>query len=128
MEANQLLEAGNYRALSPAEAKTLFPESICETDSPSSSSPSETIETGHKSDVTGNFLLEFSQAFQRIVGTEKEGPSPYWPRVLVAIYRMFSDQISISSLLAFLLWIWIWILTWALMSPSLRWPFSNQYE
>ena len=127
-EANQLLEAGNYRALHLDEAKTLFPESIFETDSQSSSSSSETIETDHKSDALGNFLLGFSQAFQRIVAQEKEGPSPYWPRVLVAIYRSFSDQISISSLLTLLLWIWVWILTWALIAPSLRWPFSNQRE
>ena len=128
MEANQLLEAGNYRALSPAEAQTLFPDNTFEADSKPALLASEQIETVHKSDVTGNFLLEFSQAFQRIVAREKEGPSPYWPRVLVAIYRRFSDQISISSLFAFLLWIWVWILTWALMAPSLRWPFSNQNE
>ena len=127
-DANQLLEAGNYSALNSDEIKTIFPEGILEADSQPSSSPSETIETDHKSDGTGNFFLEFSQAFQKIVAKEKEGPLPYWPRVMVAIYRRFSDQISVSSLLTFLLWIWVWILAWALIAPSLRWPFSNQDE
>ena len=125
-DANQFLDAGNYSALNPDETKAVFPESIFETDS--QSSYSETIETDHKSDVTGDFLREFSQTFQRIITKEKEGPSPYWPRVMVTIYRSISDRLSAYSVWTFILWVWVWILTWALIAPSLRWPFSNQDE
>ena len=124
-EANQFLEAGNYRVLNPEETMGLFLESRFETGFPPSSSPSEARPTDQTGEGRGNFLLEFLQAFQKIVAKEKEGPLPYWPRVMVAMYRRFSDQIAISSLLTFLLWIWIWIAAWVLIVPSLRWPFSN---
>jgi hypothetical protein len=127
-EASQFLEAGNYRTLNPNELELLFPKDVSDATSKPSLSSSKAIENDYENDMTGDFLIGFSQVFQNIVAKEKEGPSPYWPRVMVAIYRRFSDRISVSNVLTFILWVWIWLLAWAVITPSLRWPFSSQNE
>jgi len=58
----------------------------------------------------------------------QDGPPPFWPRAMVAIFRRFSDRFSASNVLIFILWVWVWWLSWALIIPSLRWPFVNPEE
>lgn len=120
-QANELLEAGNYRALNPGETKILFPKNILDKPSP----PPERIES-EQGVERENFFFGFSQEFQAMVVKEEEGPSPYWPRVMVALFRGFSDHLSAFSILTFILWIWVWLLACVLILPSLRWPFSSR--
>jgi len=127
-DANQLLEAGNYRALNPDETRILFPEKILDTASRAQVPPPEIIESKQRIGVRGNFFLGLLQEFHDIVAKEKEGPSPYWPRVIVAVFQRFSDRLSAPSVWSFILWVWVWLLAWLLIVPSLRWPFSSPDE
>lgn len=128
LDANQLLEAGNYRALSPDETKRLFPKDIFDTESEPPLPSFERMESNSKSNAVGDFLFGFSRALEDIVAREKEGPSPYWPRLLVTIIRKFSDRFSPGNILNLFPWVWIWLLTWLLIAPSLCWPFLSQNE
>lgn len=125
-EANELLESGNYRPLNLEETKILFPEGIDTMPSPESSSPPEKDENrkGIK-EIRGDFFSGASREFQEIVIEAKEkGPSPYWPRVLVAYMRKVSDRLSIS--VTSVLWLAVWFLAWWMIGPSLRWPFVDR--
>ena len=127
LEANQLLDAGNYRALNPAESKEIFQESAADLEA----QQSHTECTENKSmllNLMGMLFFDSPQEFRVMLATAQDGPPPAWPRVMVATYRKFAEHISVSNILTFILWVWVWLLAWALISPSLRWPFSNQNE
>jgi hypothetical protein len=56
------------------------------------------------------------------------GPVPSWPRIFVALLRRALSSWSIVRTAKLALWIWVWFLTWALMAPSLRWPFTTSQQ
>ena len=121
--ANQLLEAGNYRALDTRELQSILKAVPSDADI-------EPIVTEQKiSKSLISFLLEnlFSMSedeLQILITKAEEGPSPAWPRLLAAFMRKASDRFSIS--LTTMIWIWVWLLAWWLTAPSLRWPFANR--
>ncbi|HET9587600.1 MAG TPA: hypothetical protein VFO91_02315 [Anaerolineales bacterium] len=59
-----------------------------------------------------------------MIEAKEKGPSPYWPRVLVAYMRKVSDRLSIS--VTSVLWLAVWFLAWWMIGPSLRWPFVDR--
>lgn len=125
--ANEFLESGNYRRLNPDETKILFPEGIIDTPLQEPPSFHENVESRQSFiDTVGEYLSTVSKAFQAMVVEARNGPSPYWPRVLAALMRKATDNrlISITSFL----WIAIWYIAWRLIGPSLRWPFTDQYS
>jgi len=124
-EASQLLEAGNYRALNLDEARGIFQESAF--DVPVQPTSAETMESriGYLNFI-GTIFFESPREFQSILTKAGEGPPPAWPRVMVSIFRRYSDHLSASSALTFILWVWVWLLAWALIAPSLRWPFPSR--
>jgi len=126
-EANEFLESGNYRALNADETKEIFQETL-----PDLSAPLVSVEQTQSSpnlqSIIGTIFFESPQEFQTVLEQEKEGPPPAWPRVMVAVFRRFSDRLSASRVLKFALWVWVWLLAWMLTMPSLRWPFSNRDE
>jgi hypothetical protein len=125
MEANELLESGNYRALNPDETKIIFPESIVNTPPQEPPSSPEKVESRQgMMDIVGEFFSKPLQEFQAIIGKAKEGPLPYWPRILAAFMRKASDRWSISINSIF--WIVVWFMAWWLIAPSLRWPFADR--
>lgn len=127
VEANEFLESGNYRSLNLGEAKVLFPESIIDTPLQEPASFPEKVESRQTFiDTVGEFLSRAAKEFQAIVVEAKEGPSPYWPRVLAAIMRKVTNNrlISITSIF----WIAIWYIAWRLIGSSLRWPFTDRYS
>src|SRR5688500_3559502 len=125
IEANELLESGNYRALNVDETKKLFPEGIVDISPQESSASSEKVESSQRiMDIVGKFSSEASQEFQAIMAKAKEGPSPYWPRVLAAFMRKASERWSVSITSIF--WIAVWFIAWWLIAPSLRWPFADR--
>jgi hypothetical protein len=124
-DANQLLEAGNYRALNTAEAQEIFGEI------PAESRAEQPVPEQKSSISLIAFLMEnlfaiSGKDFQDLFANAEKGPPPLWPRVLVSILRRFSDRLSVFKALKFFLWVWIWLLAWVLITPSLRWPFSSQ--
>lgn len=109
LEANQLLEAGNYRALDLEEAKSIFPES------PNDLGTEQSIPKPKISRSFVPFLMEniFSipeEELRMIITKAEEGPSPYWPRVLAAFMRKASDRWSIS--ITGIFWIAVWFMAW----------------
>ena len=121
--ANQLLEAGNYRALDTRELQSILKAVASDADI-------EPIVTEQKiSKSLISLLLEnlFSMSedeLQVLITKAEEGPSPSWPCFLAAFMRKVSDRFSIS--LTTMIWIWVWLLAWWLTAPALRWPFANR--
>jgi len=122
-EANQLLEAGNYRTFNGEEVQEIFGEI------PNESSVEQRIP---ETRISKSFILSLLKGFFSISEEElnemlakaQEGPSPSWPRVLAAFMRKAADRFSIS--VTTVLWIWVWLIAWWLTAPSLRWPFADR--
>jgi len=124
-EANQLLEAGNYRSLKPVEAQEIFPH--VQLDSTLQHTPvQEPDREKMVSSALESPLLKTWKELQEILADAKVGPQPIWPRVLVALTHAALGRWTIFNTLRVLGWIWLWLLTWWLIAPSLRWPFGNQ--
>jgi len=126
LEANNLLEAGNYRALNSTETKRVFPEEPVET-SVNDPSPS------HSSQKAPAFRLEnvffgADEALIALLEKAKEGPPPAWPRMAAALLSALINRLSARNFLRALIMVWVWLLTRALIAPSLRWPFANQED
>jgi hypothetical protein len=123
-DANELLDAGNYRALNPMERQQIFPED-----------PIDLIITpplnslrDHNwiiSPILENLFSSSKEDMQILLMKAKEGPSPSWPRVLVALSNKLIARLTIFGILRALLWAWIFLLTWVSITPSIRIPFAN---
>ena len=122
-EANQLLEAGNYRALNVKEAQEIFGETPDES-SVEGPIPETKISKSLVSSLLKDLFSISGEELNAIFAKAKEGPSPSWPRVLAAFMRKAADRFSIS--LTTVLWIWVWWFAWWLIAPSLRWPFADR--
>ncbi|HXD10766.1 MAG TPA: hypothetical protein VN653_11940, partial [Anaerolineales bacterium] len=117
MQANQFLEAGNYRSLNSDETQKIFVESHIQDSS--FSYPNQLVGFLARSAffLTDN---EVDVLYKRA----EDGPPPSWPRVLAAFIRLAFDRWSIS--MTTMVWIWVWLFAWWLITPSLRWPFSDR--
>lgn len=119
-DANQLLEAGNYRALNQGEEEEIFGEI-----SPVGAVKSQQIIAKSLPVflLENLFALSGAQA-KTLLADAEEGPSPSWPRVLVVFLRKAGERFSLSP--RSILWLWLCLLAWLLIAPSLRWPFANR--
>ena len=127
LEANTLLEAGNYRALNLVEQGQLFHETPQETylQSPTAN-PVE--RTAYFKFLLSSSFFNSPEELDKLLNEANEGPPPAWPRIAVSLLRRVTDQISILNVLRVLIWIWIWLLTYMLIMPSLQWPFATQEQ
>jgi hypothetical protein len=99
-EANELLEVGNYRALNPNEIEKLFPETREAMDA----HPQQ--ESAHESAPSPpeKFLFISGDELRASLLKAREGPEPAWPRMFVAVIRLFLDQWTVLHSLKALLW------------------------
>jgi transcriptional regulator with XRE-family HTH domain len=116
VDANELLEAGNYRALNAEESRRVFPE----TPGVSSNAFSPVIQERR------NALSDLNEKWMALLEKAREGPHPAWPRVAAALMRGFADQMSAFGVLHALVFLWLWLATYYLIAPSLRWPFMDR--
>ncbi|MBI2331817.1 MAG: helix-turn-helix transcriptional regulator [Chloroflexi bacterium] len=114
--ANLLLESGNFRALNMQEREMIFPDETDEDDPPA---PVQNSLNTQFLFENLNFISPVEYA--AILEKAKQGPSPYLPRMIVALTKRFTDGISTVRVLRGILWIWIWLITYYLISPSLNW-------
>jgi hypothetical protein len=124
-EANRFLETGNYRVLNRAELEnTPFKETLnLQPERPESVSPGI---QGVLLFLLGGIFSISDRELQGLISAEREGPTPYLPRVLVSLVRRSTDNLSASDLIRPVMWVWAWILTWWMITPSLKWPFEDQ--
>ena len=123
-DANQLLEAGNYRAFDDDEKQEVFGE-ITEKINVEPPTPKQNTSTRSLFALLLENLFSISEdEYQELITRVEEGPRPTWPRLLAAFMRKAADNWSLS--LADVNWIWVWWLAWWLMAPSLRWPFEDR--
>jgi hypothetical protein len=124
-EANRFLETGNYRVLNRAELEnTPFKETIyLHPERPASESPR--IQRLLLFLLGGVFSISDSE-LHGLISAEREGPTPYWPRILVSLVRRSTDTLSAAGLIRPVMWVWAWMLTWWMITPSLKWPFDDQ--
>src|SRR6266498_3570266 len=105
--ANQLLEAGNYRALNLDEAHKIFQDVPARIYTEQIAAGEETPDLGKSSWLAD--ILSISQAeLSKLLIKAKEGPRPSWPRVLAALMRKVSDRFSPS--MSTILWIVVWLI------------------
>jgi len=126
LEANKLLEAGNYRALNPTETKRVFPEEPVETNA-NDPSPSHSSQKA-PAFRPGNVFFGADDALIALLEKAKEGPPPAWPRLAAALLSALTDRLSARNFLRALIMVWVWLLTRAMIAPSLRWPFADQED
>ncbi|MFZ5912064.1 MAG: hypothetical protein ACOYYU_18810 [Chloroflexota bacterium] len=120
-EANELLYAGGYRALDLAEGQRIF-------HSPPEQTAASSDKKGYDhqnitSILWGTAFPVLNEELQASLLRAKEGPSPSWPRILIALFNTITARWSILHTLRVLLWLWTWLFAWGLIMPSLRWPF-----
>jgi hypothetical protein len=125
LEANSLLEAGNYRALNLSEREQVFTKEILEAsiqfpvgDAKEQKPPLEF--------KFGNIFFKSPYDLQDLLNKAQEGPPPAWPRVVTALLRNQSDQISALKTFHALLWLWVWIASYIMIIPSLYGSFLSQ--
>jgi hypothetical protein len=122
-DANELLEAGNYRALNVKETQAVFGSvpvaSMSETSNHDQENSKPLVA------LLIQRLLSISDLeFQNLMDKAEKGPPPSWPRVLAALMRKTSEKVSFTPKIV--LWMAIWGIAWWLMTPSMRWPFENR--
>ena len=122
-DANQLLEAGNYRILDIKETQQIFGE-IAEEINVEPPTPKQDTSRSLFPLLLENLFSISEDEYQALITTVEEGPRPTWPRLLAAFMRKASDNWSLS--ITDINWIWVWLLEWWLIAPSLRWPFENR--
>ena len=127
LEANSLLEAGNYRALNLDETRIIFPKELGTTSFEVPANKSDDNQ-GKLDFPLGKKFSEFSGELQKLLAEAEEGPSPSWPRVIATLLRRLLNYWSVSKLVVAMLWIWVGLLTWRLVAPSLRLPFSSRVD
>ncbi len=115
-DANEFLEAGNYRALNAEESRKVFPEEA----GVSLNMLPPVVQ------VKQNFFSDLNEKWMALLENAREGPPPVLPRVVAALMRAFTDRISAFSALRALAFFWLWFATHYLIAPSLRWPFADR--
>ena len=120
-EANELLEAGNYRALNSTEIEKVFPEDR----QPGKSHYQQKNQQSLPPFSAEKLLFISTEELRALIAKAREGPEPAWPRMIVAVLRSILDRWTVLHSLKALLWFWIWLFAWGLMSPSLHWPFAS---
>ena len=123
-EANELLEAGNYRALNPTETEKV----LLKDRSPATSPLEQKDFPGFVPQSSPKIPFLSSEALKASLLKAQEGPEPAWPRMFVTVLRSFLDQWTVLHSLKALLWFWVWLFAWGLMAPSLHWPFSSHAD
>lgn len=124
-QANRLLEAGNYRGLDAQEKQRIFPEELTSRASDVLENPPAGQGENLKSPIVKNFS-RFIDEWQQLVREAEEGPSPSWPRATASLLRRFSNYWTVPKLVMAVFWAWLWLLTWWLITPSLRLPFTSR--
>lgn len=125
-EANELLEAGNYRALNVDEKQKIFPaESNNLADASVDKEDHRQQNFRHPLEETSN---KFVQELHKIIVEAQVGPPPAWPRVVAPLIRKCMEYLAKSNLVLASFWFWTWLLTWLLIAPSLRLPFTSHAE
>jgi len=118
-EANHLLELGNYRILNEGEAQKIFIEITDGLNSGQGGNPKTRI----PSPMENLFTVSEKELKVIIDKAKRDGPDPWWPRVLAALMRKATDRFSLS--LRTVLWVWIWLMACWLIGPSLRLSFAD---
>lgn len=114
-DANLLLESGNFRALNKQEMENLFPNHEAE------SEPSLPPQNPSILNFLFNAFNFAPNEYQIMLEKAKQGPAPYWPRIVVSLINKFSDSLTPSSLPKGILWLWIiWLSSEYFIGPSLR--------
>ncbi len=125
-QANELLEAGNYRALNPDEVQRVFPGAPSGLGDPVSPPSFQSQRTAPL--FWESIFFDADEEMRALLTKAREGPPPAWPRVVIALMRNLTDRFSAFGFLRALIFVWIWLLTVASIMPSLRWPFADRQE
>lgn len=124
-DADQLLEAGDYRALNRQEIQEVFGK-ISEDQAVEQPKPEQAISKFFIPSVVNSLLGISEHELKEGFARAEEGPSPSWPRKLALLMRKVSDRISFSPKAT--LWIGVWWIAWWLTAPSLHWPFVDRTD
>jgi transcriptional regulator with XRE-family HTH domain len=123
-DANQFLEAGDYRVLNRDEIRKIFQEVP-------NGIQSEQLE-GKEKNPDSRILFWFADMFSisreelnEIQTKTGDARDLSWAQILAAFMRKVSERITVS--VSTILWFGVWLLTIGLISPSLRFPFAD-YE
>jgi hypothetical protein len=109
-EANDLLDAGNYRALNVDERRLVFQNEASDV-------PAE---------ASKETFFKFPNDLRSIWEDAREGPKPTWPRMVTASLKSQLDRISILDTFRILVWFWLLVASYIMIGPSLYGTFPSR--
>jgi hypothetical protein len=135
VEADELLEVGEYRRLNEQEKFEINPtwRSAVPSDDAHREDNPESVAKGQGDrrlppSSLERMIFKFQTEFETILADARMAPGPSWSHVVIGISRRVFDHFTAYHVLNVLLWIWLWIITWLTLMPSLRWPFASQED
>lgn len=135
-EANELLEAGNYRALDKEEQQWIFPDwedGSANSTGDGSATEEARVQQPQKSAWQAVYRAVSDTMFHPDeLGHQRrpEGANGAisWPYVLEQLVSRPLRHVTSQKILMAVLWTAVWLLSWQLTFPLLRWPFTSQAE
>lgn len=124
-EANELLEAGNYRSLNQAEIQEIFPEFS------KTGNQLNGPDSGDDNKRWVALFINIVNVFTRsepLPASAGSGapPTNSWAHTFTGILNYLFTRWSIFQWLRLILWLWVLLICRYLLLPSLHWPFDNQ--
>ncbi|MFN8384432.1 MAG: hypothetical protein U0V02_21010 [Anaerolineales bacterium] len=126
-DANTLLEAGNYRILNTEEKNFIFPGEIQVSIHPLSTAAFKKQTQDHKLPWNANLPYDLEK-FRKIIDLAKDEPPPAWPRITTAIMKEIGDWVGGIDFIFAVIWLATWLISYSLLTPSLRWPFLSRQD
>ncbi len=125
-DANVLLEAGNYKGLSPDEKIQVFPKDVLDGNE---QDDHPLFEKRRKWILfwSGNVFYDNEDLTEKLARAE-EGPPPSWPRKVVVLINGGMAGWTVFHTLRLFIWFLLLLFSTWLITPSLRWPFTDQAQ
>lgn len=125
-DAENLLEAGNYKGLRPDEKVQVFPKEMIDEEE---QDDSPLFKNRRKWILfwSGNLFYDNENLTEQLERAE-DGPPPSWPRKIVVLINGGMDGWSVFRILRLFLWFLLLLFSTWLIAPSLRWPFVDSAQ
>jgi transcriptional regulator with XRE-family HTH domain len=125
-DADNLLDAGNYKGLRPDEKIQVFPKEVID-DEEQDDPPLFKNRRKWILFWSGNLFYDNENLTEQLANAE-DGPPPSWPRKVVVLINGGMAGWNVFRTLRLFLWFLLLLFSTWLIAPSMRWPFSDSSE
>lgn len=125
VEANTMLQAGNYRPLEEDEARLISPEWVT---SSADQPPRSSDEWRMIVMFLGKIIFRPTDKLRQQMARVGNEPPPNWPRFFLYALGWPLRHWSSDHVLMAVCWAGVWLATWWAMFPVLNWPFVDSQQ